>query len=36
MAHQLDRVENYDTVDLAVFRADDVKRTLVEEGWVEE
>ncbi|MCC7243193.1 MAG: hypothetical protein IT180_14800 [Acidobacteria bacterium] len=36
VAHQLDRVENYDTVDLAVFRADDVKRTLVEEGWVEE
>jgi hypothetical protein len=33
--HQLDRVENYDTLDLAVFRADDVKRTLVDDGWTE-
>jgi hypothetical protein len=33
--HQLDRVENYDTLDLALFRADDVKRTLLEEGWTE-
>ena len=32
---QLDRVENFDTLDLAVFRAEDVKRTLVEEGWTE-
>lgn len=29
----LDRAENYDTVDLAVFRADDVKRSMTEEGW---
>lgn len=36
VAHQLDRVENYDTLDLAMFRAEDVKRTLVEEGWGEE
>ncbi|MGE0461713.1 MAG: hypothetical protein AB7Q16_10125 [Vicinamibacterales bacterium] len=32
---QLDRVENYDTLDLAVFRADEVKRSLLEEGWTE-
>jgi hypothetical protein len=36
VAGQLDRVENYDTLDLAVFRADDVKRALLEEGWREE
>jgi len=28
-------VENYDTLDLAVFRAEDVKRTLIEDGWTE-
>ena len=33
--HQLDRAENYDTLDLALFRAKDVKRTLMEEGWRE-
>ena len=33
---QLDRVENYDTLDLAVFRAEDVKQSLVGEGWQEE
>ena len=33
---QLDRVENYDTVDLALFRAEDVKSTLLDEGWSEE
>ena len=32
----LDRVENYDTMDLALFRADDVKWTLIEDGWTEE
>jgi len=36
VAHQLDRVENYDTLDLAVFRAEDVKRALVGDGWVED
>jgi hypothetical protein len=36
VAGQLDRVENYDTLDLAVFRAEDVRRSLVEEGWSEE
>jgi hypothetical protein len=32
----MDRVENYDTMDLAVFRAEDIKRTLMDEGWKEE
>ena len=32
----MDRVENYDTMDLAIFRAEDIKRTLIEEGWREE
>jgi hypothetical protein len=36
VAGQLDRVENYDTLDLAVFRAEDVKRTLIGDGWREE
>lgn len=36
VAGQLDRVENYDTLDLAVFRAEDVKRTLAGDGWREE
>ena len=32
----MDRVENYDTIDLAVFRADDIKRSLMDDGWIEE
>lgn len=36
VAGLLDRAENYDTLELAMFRADDVKRTLLEEGWTEE
>jgi hypothetical protein len=32
----MDRAENYDTLDLALFRAEDVKRSLVEDGWREE
>lgn len=31
----MDRVENYDTIDLAVFRADEIKRGLIEDGWRE-
>jgi hypothetical protein len=31
----LDRVENYDTLELALFRAEDVRRSLVEDGWTE-
>jgi hypothetical protein len=33
---QLDRAENYDTLDLALFRAEDIKRTLLDEGWTEQ
>jgi hypothetical protein len=32
----MDRVENYDTIELALFRAEDIKRTLLEEGWKDE
>lgn len=32
----MDRVENYDTLALAMFRADDIKRSLIEDGWKEE
>jgi hypothetical protein len=33
---ELDRAENYDTLDLAMFRADTVKRSLTDEGWQED
>lgn len=33
--HQMDRIENYDSLDLVVFRAEDVRRSLLEDGWVE-
>ena len=33
---QLDRIENYETMELTLFRAEDVKKTLVDEGWREE
>lgn len=29
----MDRAENYDVLDLALFRAEDVKRSLTEDGW---
>jgi hypothetical protein len=32
----MDRVENYDTLDLAVFRAQDIKRSLIDDGWCED
>jgi hypothetical protein len=32
----MDRVENYETLDLALFRADDIKRTLIDDGWKDE
>jgi hypothetical protein len=31
----MDRVENYDTVDLALARADDIKGVLLRDGWTE-
>ena len=30
---EMDRVENYETMDLAMFRADEIKRVLLEEDW---
>lgn len=33
---EMDRVENYDSMDLAVFRADEIKLGLVAEGWVDD
>lgn len=33
---RLDRAENYDTIDLAIFRANDIQRSLVRDGWLEE
>lgn len=32
----MDRVENYATVDLALFRADEIKRSLLAEDWKED
>jgi hypothetical protein len=32
----LDRAENYDAIDIAMFRADDVKRALLADGWRED
>ena len=32
----MDRVENYETMQLALFRAEDIKRTLLAEGWKDE
>ena len=33
---EIDRVENYDSMDLAVFRADEIKRGLIDEDWKED
>ena len=32
----MDRVENYDTMDLALYRADEIKRGLIAEDWEED
>jgi hypothetical protein len=32
----MDRVENYDTMALALFRADEIKRALLEDEWKDE
>ena len=29
----LDRVENFDTMDVALFRSEDIKRSLFADGW---
>jgi hypothetical protein len=30
---EMDRVESYDTIDLALFRADEIRRSLLDEDW---
>jgi hypothetical protein len=32
----MDRVENYDSMDLALARADDIKGVLLRDGWAEQ
>lgn len=32
----MDRVENYESMDLAMFRADEIKRSLLAEDWKED
>ena len=32
----MDRVENYDTIDLALARAEDIKGQLLRDGWLED
>ena len=29
----MDRVENYDTMELALYRADEIKRSLLQDDW---
>ena len=33
---EMDRVENYETMELAVFRSDQIKRSLLAEEWKED
>jgi hypothetical protein len=33
---EMDRVENYDTVDLALYRADEIRRALLADDWKED
>jgi hypothetical protein len=33
---EMDRVENYETMALAVFRSDEIKRGLLDDGWKED
>jgi hypothetical protein len=32
----MDRAENFDSMDVALFRSEDVKRTLMSDGWRED
>lgn len=32
----MDRVENYETMELALFRADEIRRSLADDGWIED
>ncbi len=33
---EMDRVENFDTTGLALFRADEIRRSLLDDGWQED
>jgi hypothetical protein len=33
---EMDRVENHETMDLALYRSDEIKRGLLEEDWKED
>lgn len=33
---EMDRVENYDTLDLAMFRANAIKQSMLADGWKED
>ena len=33
---QMDRVENFDALEIALFRADEIKQSLTGDGWHEE
>lgn len=33
---EMDRVENYETIDLALFRADEIRRSLLAADWKED
>jgi hypothetical protein len=32
----MDRVENYDTMELAMFRSEEIKRSLIADDWKED
>ena len=32
----LDRAENYESMELAMFRSDEIKRSMTDEGWKDE
>lgn len=32
---QMDRLENYDAMEIALFRAQQIHRSLIDDGWVE-
>jgi hypothetical protein len=32
----MDRVENYDTMDIALFRAQEIRQSLSDDGWVDD
>jgi hypothetical protein len=33
---EMDRVENFDALEIALFRADEIKQSLAADGWHEE